>query len=83
MTEKITTMKTLQTMSNNKQSIKNRIKHFLAKIIFGEPMVMSVYKDKYGNNFGGVIHKEDGWSHIDNVSHIDEPKYLGKVKIYI
>ena len=67
-------------MSSNKQS---RIKHFLAKILFGEPMIMSVYRDKYGNNFGGVIHKEDGWSYVDNTSHIEESKYLGVVKIYI
>ena len=43
---------------------------------------MSVYQDKYGNRFGGSIHKEDGWAHIDDVSHIEEPQYLGEVKIY-
>ena len=51
-------------------------------MLFGKPMFMSVYQDKYGNKFGGSIHKEDGYGHIDDVSHIKEPQYLGEVKIY-
>lgn len=70
-------------MSNNKQSMKDKIKNFIAKMLFGEPMFMSVYQDKYGNRFGGSIHKDDGWAHIDNVMHIEEPQYLGEVKIYL
>lgn len=71
-------------MSNNKQSImKNRIKHFIAKILFGKPMLMSMYKDKNGNLFGGTIHKDDSSSYIDAVSHIGKPNYLGQVKIYL
>ena len=62
--------------------MKNRIKHFIAKMLFGEPMIMSVYQDKYGNKYGGTIHKEGGWAHIDDVRHIEEPQYLGEVKIY-
>jgi hypothetical protein len=63
-------------------SMKNKIKHFIAKLLFGKPMFMSVYQDKYGNKFGGSIHKEDGWVHIDDVKHIEEPQYLGEIKIY-
>jgi hypothetical protein len=70
-------------MSNNKQNIKNRIKHLIAKTLFGEPMVMSIYQDKYGNNFGGVIHKDDGKSYVDSVKHIEDSKYLGEAKIYL
>ena len=51
-------------------------------MLFGKPMFMSLYQDKYGNKFGGRIHKEDVWGHIDDVSHIKEPQYLGEVKIY-
>ena len=70
-------------MSNNKQSMKNIIKHFIAKILFGKPMIMSIYQDKNRNNFGGTIHKDDGKSYVDNVSHIGKPNYLGQVKIYL
>jgi uncharacterized protein YhaN len=67
-------------MTNNKQST---IKHFIAKMLFGEPMIMSIYQDIDGNNFGGTIHKDDGKSYVDNVSHIENCVYLGKVKIYL
>ena len=70
-------------MSNNKQSMKNKIKHLLARLLFGKPMLMSMYKDKNGNLFGGTIHKDDSSSYIDAVSHIGKPNYLGKVKIYL
>lgn len=70
-------------MSNNKQSMKNKVKHLVAKMLFGEPMIMSVYQDKNGNNFGGTIHKNDGKSHVNLVSHIQEPEYIGEVKIYL
>ena len=71
-------------MSNSKQSImKNKVKHFIARMIFGEPMIMSIYQDKNGNNFGGTIHKDDGKSYVDNVSHIENCNYLGEVKIYL
>lgn len=70
-------------MSNNKQSMKNKVKHLVAKMLFGEPMIMSVYQDKNGNNFGGTIHKNDGKSHVNLVSHIQELEYIGEVKIYL
>ena len=60
-----------------------KVKHFIAKILFGEPLVMSLYQDKYGNKYGGTIHKGDELGYVDNVRHIEEPQYLGKVKIYL
>ena len=70
-------------MSNNKQSMKNKIKHLLARLLFGKPMLMSMYKDKNGNLFGGTIHKDDFSSYIDEVAHIGKANYLGQVKIYL
>lgn len=58
------------------------MKRFFKRLLFGKPLLMSVYKDKYGNKFGGTIHKEYGKSYIDYVSHIKEPIYLGKLEIY-
>jgi hypothetical protein len=63
--------------------MKNKIKHLLARLLFGKPIVMSLYKDKNGNLFGGTIQKNDSKSYIDNVSHIKNPNYLGQVKIYL
>ena len=63
--------------------MKDKIKHLIAKMLFGEPMIMSVYKDKNGNNFGGTIHKNDDKSYVNLVSHIQEPEYIGEVKIYL
>ena len=63
--------------------MKNKIKHLLARLLFGKPIVMSLYKDKNGNLFGGTIQKNDSKPYIDNVSHIKNPNYLGQVKIYL
>lgn len=52
------------------------------KILFRKPLVMSVYQDKYGNKYGGVIHKNDGKSYITITSYIEEPIYLGELEIY-
>lgn len=60
----------------------NRLKEFFKKILFGEPLLMSVYQDENGNEYGGVIHKNDGKSYIDYTGHIVNPKFLGKIKIY-
>jgi hypothetical protein len=68
---------------SNKQTITNKIKHLIARLLFGQPLIMSVYKDKHGNNLGGTIHKNDGKSYIDEVCHIKECSYLGQIKIYI
>jgi hypothetical protein len=45
-----------------------------------ERKLMSIYKDKNGNLYGGTIHKDNGKSYVDIVSHIQEPEYLGKFK---
>ena len=66
------------------------MKRFLKRLLFGkpkvkvEPMYMSVFKDSYGNLYGGAINPREEAKHcVDIVSHIDTPKYLGKVKIYM
>lgn len=60
------------------------MKEFIKKIlsIFSKPLIMSVYKDKFGNKYGGVIHKKDGKSYVNIVNHIKEPTYLGEIEIY-
>jgi hypothetical protein len=58
------------------------MKKILKRILFGKPLVMSVFEDKHGNKYGGTIHKNDGQSYIDHTGHIEEPKFLGKVEIY-
>jgi len=60
-----------------------KIKQFVAKMLFGKPLLMSVYKDDKGNYYGGTIHKNEEKSFIDNVSHINNPIFMGKTKIYI
>jgi len=59
------------------------MKYLIARILFGKPLIMSVYKDQNGNYYGGVIHPDKKNSYIDNVSHIDNPVFMGKTKIYI
>jgi hypothetical protein len=58
------------------------MKNLILKLLFGKPLIMSVYQDKHGNKYGGVIHKQDGKSYVDTTSHIEEPTYLGELKIY-
>jgi hypothetical protein len=58
------------------------MKEIIKRLFFGKPLIMSVYKDKYGNKYGGVIHRQDGKSYVNIVSHIEEPTYLGELKIY-
>ena len=60
----------------------NKMKRILKRILFGKPLLMSVFEDKHGNKYGGTIHKNDGQSYIDHTGHIEEPKFLGKVEIY-
>ena len=57
------------------------MKRFLKRLLFGKPLLMSVFKDKYGHNYGGTIHKQ-GQDVVDNTSHIEEPLWLGKIEIY-
>ena len=58
------------------------MKRFVLRLLFGKPLLMSVYQDKYGKMYGGRIHKDDGKSYVDIVSHIKESTYLGEVEIY-
>ena len=58
------------------------MKRLLKRILFGKPLYMSVYEDKHGNKYGGTIHKNFFTSVVDITSHIDEPKFLGKIEIY-
>lgn len=53
----------------------------LINFFFPKYYIMSVYKDENGNLFGGIIHKNDGKSYVDNVSYIKNPEYLGITKI--
>jgi hypothetical protein len=48
----------------------NKIKKILKRILFGKPLLMSVFEDKHGNKYGGTIHKNDGQSYIDHTGHI-------------
>jgi hypothetical protein len=58
------------------------MKRILKRLLFGKPKLMSVYKDKYGQAYGGFIHNDNGKFYVDTVSHIQEPIYLGKLEIY-
>lgn len=58
------------------------MKRLLKRLLFGKPLIMSVYQDKHGNEYGSVIHTDDGKSYINIVSHIQEPIYLGELEIY-
>lgn len=51
------------------------------KNLFRKKLLMSIYKDENGNLYGGTIHEHDDKSYIDYVSHIKNPKFLGKIKI--
>lgn len=58
------------------------MKRLIKKLLFGKPLIMSVYQDKYGNKYGGVIHKKDNNSYVNIVSHIENPIYLGELEIF-
>ena len=60
----------------------NKIKRIFKRLLFGEPLLMSVYQDEKGNKYGGTIHKNDGKSYIDYTGHIKNPKFLSKIEIY-
>ena len=57
------------------------MKKLLKRLLFGKPLLMSVFVDINGNKYGGTIHKE-GENVIDITSHIKQPVWLGKVEIY-
>ena len=58
------------------------IKKLLKRLLLGKPLYMSVFKDKYGNKYGGTIHTEQNQAVVDFTGHIEEPVYLGKIEIY-
>ena len=62
--------------------MKHAMKKIILRLLFGKPLMMSTYKDKYGNLYGGVIHQQDGKSYITNTSYIDEPVYIGETEVY-
>jgi hypothetical protein len=57
------------------------MKRLIKRLLFGKPLYMSVFQDKYGNKYGGTIHKE-GQDVVDVTAHIEEPVWLGKFEIY-
>jgi hypothetical protein len=57
------------------------MKRLIKRLLFGEPLLMSVFQDKYGHKYGGTIHKE-GQDVVDVTAHIEEPVWLGKIEIY-
>jgi hypothetical protein len=64
--------------------MKNKIKLFIARLLFGKPKVMSVYKDKDNNFYGSVIHEENGKSYVHVVNkEIGNSEYVGETAIWI
>ena len=64
--------------------MKHKIKLFIARLLFGQPKIMSVYKDKNNNFYGSVIHNEDGKSYIHVVNKgLGDTEYVGETAIWI
>ena len=64
--------------------MKHKIKLFIARLLFGKPKIMSVYKDKNNNFYGSVIHNEDGKSYIHVVNkELEDTEYVGETAIWI
>ena len=57
------------------------MKRLIKRLLFGKPLYMSVFQDKYGHKYGGTIHKQ-GQDVVDITAHIEEPLWLGKIEIY-
>ena len=64
--------------------MKQKIKDLILRFICGKPLLMSIYKDKDGNTYGGFIHTDDYNDYIDfPPSNFGEDlKYAGKIKIW-
>lgn len=56
------------------------MKQLLRRLFFGKPLYMAVYKDKYGNLFGGTIPKKNEVV-VNITSHIEQPTFVGNVEI--
>jgi hypothetical protein len=53
-------------------------------MLFCEPKIMSIYKDKNNNLYGSVIHDEDGKSYIHIVNkELGDTDYIGEAAIWI
>jgi hypothetical protein len=64
--------------------MKDKLKLFIAKMLFGEPKITSIYKDKNNNLYGSVIHDEDGKSYIHIVNkELGDTDYIGEAAIWI
>lgn len=63
---------------------KFKLKLFIARLLFGKPKVMSVYKDEYNNFYGSVIHDEDGKSYIHGINkELGDTQYVGETSIWV
>jgi hypothetical protein len=70
-------------MTNNKQ-MKIKLKFFIARLLFGKPKIMSVYKDKNNNFYGSAIHNGDSKSYIHIVNEkLGDTEYVGETAIWI
>jgi hypothetical protein len=64
--------------------MKNKLKLFIARLLFGKPKVVSVNKDKDNNFYGSVIHDEDGKSYVHVVNEkLGDNQYVGETAIWI
>ena len=67
------------------------MKTFFKRLLFSkpkkrvEPIYISVFKDSYGHLYSGATNGAiNPVNHgVNGVSHIDIPKYLGQIKIYM
>lgn len=62
--------------------MKEKIKYFIAKTLFGKPKIMSIYKDNNNNLYGSVIHDDDNKSYVHHVVNGNN-QYVGELKIWI
>lgn len=53
-----------------------KFKIFLIKTLFKEYYLMSVFKDKNNNLYGGTIHKDDNRAYVDH--GLQDTKWIGK-----
>ena len=58
------------------------MRKIIKRLLFGKPIYMNIYQDKYGHKYGGTIFKDKTTSVVDHVNHIDEPNHLGLIEIY-
>jgi hypothetical protein len=65
-------------------AVKQKLKIFIATLLFGKPKIMSVYKDKNNNLYGSMIHNQDNKSYIHIVNkELEDTEYVGEATIWI